>query len=209
MIQSAEIRHVALTDIPYLYEICLLTGDAGKSASPLFSDPFLLGQFYAAPYAVYAQEYSYIVSDKYSHVPSGYIVGTGDTESFNKWRNEKWLPNLKDMCSVTTNKLSENESHLCQLILKSIENKPATEDEKALYAEYPAHFHIDILPIMQGCGCGHQLLQTFLANLREKRVKGVHLGVDKENEHACRFYEKEGFNVLKKEDYGFLMGMKL
>ena len=38
--------------LPDLYRICLLTGDEGKDARPLYRDGDLLGHFFAAPYGV-------------------------------------------------------------------------------------------------------------------------------------------------------------
>jgi hypothetical protein len=35
------IRKAVLSDIPYLYDICLKTGDKGNDASALFYDPYI------------------------------------------------------------------------------------------------------------------------------------------------------------------------
>ena len=75
--------------------------------------------------------------------------------------------------------------------------------------DYPAHFHIDISPVMQGKRLGHELICTLLAKLKADGIKGVHLGVSGKNERAIAFYTKEGFSVLRKEEWGFTMGMRL
>ena len=54
------IRNVEFSDIPYLYEICLKTGASGKDAAGLFYDPYLLGQYYAAPYAFFEKELCFV-----------------------------------------------------------------------------------------------------------------------------------------------------
>jgi len=58
---TAEIRKASLFDIPYLSEICLKTGCSGKDATDLYSDPYMLSQFYAVPYIAYSTEHCYIV----------------------------------------------------------------------------------------------------------------------------------------------------
>ena len=39
-------------------------------------------------------------------------------------------------------------------------------------AEYPAHLHIDLLPELQGQGWGRRLIDTLVAALRERGVRG-------------------------------------
>ena len=51
--EEINIRRAVLSDLPYLYEICLKTGDSGNDATEFFLDPFVLGQYYAAPYLLY------------------------------------------------------------------------------------------------------------------------------------------------------------
>lgn len=202
------LRHVEITDIPYLYDICFKTGFNGKDASEYYNDKYLLGQFYAVPYAVFAKEFSFVLLDNETKIPKGYVIGTGDTLSFEKNMAEKWLPSLKEQCSVNTNNKSEYEKSIKQTILNEIKiNHSASELE--MLKEYPAHFHIDMLPEMQGQGYGHDLIEHFLENLVQKNIKGVHLGVNKENERACHVYKKEGFEVLEEVEWGFVMGKKL
>lgn len=208
MIERAEIRSALLTDIPYLYRICLLTGFNGGDASEYYTDPFLLGQYYAAPYVVFSPEYSFVLVDKITRIPGGYILGTDDSAAFYTARAKKWLANLEAQCRCTENNKSEYEASMKKMILDSIQYKTSDED-KELFKEYPAHFHIDILPEMQHGGCGHELMSALLIKLVNKGVKGVHLGVDRKNERACRFYEREGFKTVQEKSWGYVMGKSL
>jgi len=61
---STNIRNAVLSDLPYLYEICLKTGADGGDASTDFTDPWLLGQYYAAPYPVYNARFCFVVEKK-------------------------------------------------------------------------------------------------------------------------------------------------
>ena len=65
---------------------------------------------------------------------------------------------------------------------------------------YPAHLHIDLLPVTQGQGLGRRLIERFTELLRERGVRGVHLGVDRRNTGAHRFYERTGFTRVGDPD---------
>ena len=77
---NLEIRPYHASDLSSLYRICLLTGNSGTDASELFSDPDLLGHFYAAPYAVLEPELCFILTC--CEFPCGYILGTHNSEDF-------------------------------------------------------------------------------------------------------------------------------
>lgn len=47
-----QVRPFATCDLAGMYRVCLLTGDAGADATPVYRDPDLLGHVYAAPYPV-------------------------------------------------------------------------------------------------------------------------------------------------------------
>ena len=67
-------------------------------------------------------------------------------------------------------------------------------------AAWPAHLHIDLLPAYQRRGLGRQLIETFLAALREAGVRAVHLGVATRNVKARAFYDRLGFEVIDVPD---------
>lgn len=211
--KDIEIRNVTVTDIPQLFKICLKTGDNGKNATSIFNDPYILGHYYAAPYALFAAETSYVAIDDSTGLPAGYILGCTDTFRFNEQRRIYLKSLEKYVCENKDNK-SESEANIKATIASDIKKTTEkkeynSEEEEYWINEYPAHLHIDLLPVLQGCGMGHKMMQTFLNNLRNLGVKGVHLGVGGENKPACAFYEREGFSILKQVDWGFWLGMKL
>lgn len=75
--------------------------------------------------------------------------------------------------------------------------------------DYPAHLHIDLLPIAQGKGWGRKMMTPFLEKLRELKISGVELGVSKQNTRAVRFYEAVGFTRLEEAKNSFDYGLKL
>ncbi len=66
-----------------------------------------------------------------------------------------------------------------------------------LIRDYPAHLHINILPEFQGQGIGTTLLHAFLDRLRQCGVPGVHLGTSTLNPVSMKFYEQNGFTLLR------------
>jgi ribosomal protein S18 acetylase RimI-like enzyme len=58
---------------------------------------------------------------------------------------------------------------------------------------WPAHLHINLLPVGRGRGLGQRLMHTWLERLRAANVPGVHLGTLAENHNAIGFFEASGF----------------
>ena len=207
MLEEINIRKAVMSDLPYVYEICLKTGDSGKDATNLFYDPYLIGHYYAAPYLVYPKSICFVA--EYQYRPQGYIIATPDTAAFGKWMEEEWLVPLRNRYNQPTPEAlirSEKEAH----IINEIHNQhyPVDEDDQIIYAEYPAHLHIDMLPSLQGKGLGRTLTDTLFAELKQQGVPGLHLGVSNSNQGAVAFYNKLGFSVLKEHDWGFTMGKR-
>lgn len=205
---SVTIRNAAPSDIPYLYEICLKTGDNGSDAEKILPDPLMIGQYYAAPYLFNDISLCFVAEEDAR--PKGYIIGTDDTTRFNDWMNETWLPPLRSRYPESMLKesgLSSLAKSLIEHIHSTGEDEP--DEEAPFLGQYPAHLHIDLLPDLQGKGCGRSLLERFLAELKARKCPGVHLGVSAKNPGAVAFYRKTGFTELENFKWGFMMGMIL
>lgn len=196
------LRESCIQDLPYIYDICLKTGNSGKDATESFYDKNMLGSYYAAPYVVHSPEDCFVIVE--SGLVSGYILSTKDTNGFYTWLNNKWLPNIRENYKENFEAKTEREKSLLNTIMKD------TEMEKSLWIkEFPAHLHIDILANLQGKGAGKALMQRLFEHLKKNSVPGVHLGVDGANENAIGFYKKIGFEVLENKDWGFILGYDL
>jgi ribosomal protein S18 acetylase RimI-like enzyme len=197
------IRRAVLSDLPYFYEICLKTGNEGKDASALFSDQYLLGHYYAAPYLVYQSGICFAA--EYEYRPQGYIVAVPDTVSFKQWMEEQWLvPLRKHFQRPFPPARSEKEKEIIELIHDR--KFPVDITEQPWLTDYPAHLHIDLLPSLQGKGQGRVLIDTLFNELTRRGVSGLHLGVSSSNQAAVAFYKKMGFTVLEEHDWGLTMG---
>ncbi|MCS7056833.1 MAG: GNAT family N-acetyltransferase [Thermoflexales bacterium] len=195
------IRPYQPRDLRALYTICLKTGDSGADASPHFRDPDLLGHYYAAPYGVLAPETSFVLVDEQDE-PCGYILGARDTAEFAARCEIEWFPALRARYPLPPPNDDSPDAQIIRAIHAGI-----AVDEVA--REYPAHLHIDILPVAQKQGWGRRLMETFLARLRELGASGVHLGVSARNLNAIAFYEHLGFCRLRGDPSVILYGMRL
>ena len=63
---------------------------------------------------------------------------------------------------------------------------------------YPAHLHINTRADQRGSGIGTALMNTYLAQLRNENVPGVHLETSSENVIAVPWYERLGFQLLQR-----------
>ena len=61
---------------------------------------------------------------------------------------------------------------------------------------WPAHLHIDLMPVCRHRGVGEKLVSGWLATLRSEKIPGCHLQTMAENGRAITFFEKMGFAKL-------------
>ena len=150
--EKIKIRQYQPSDLESLYNICLLTGDSGKDATNIYKDPDLLGHYYAAPYSILEPELTFILTldDK----PCGYILGTKNSEKFTKKCEVDWFPKLRKQYSLPNDDDNSPDAKIIRLIHNGYKTKPELSD-------YPAHLHIDLLPVTQGKGLGKNNDQYF------------------------------------------------
>ena len=195
------IRPYQSKDLDTLYDICLKTGDIGKDATQLYDDPNLLGQLYAAPYAVLEPDLTFVLED--SKGVCGYILGAFDSKTFYERLETEWFPPLREQYPKPNGDKKDwtRDDH----IIRQFYGLGATYPP-----DYPSHLHIDLLPRAQGSGNGRALMETFLAALKEKGSSGVHLGTSPQNVRSEKFYLKMGFRELKRrEPHTLVMGKRL
>lgn len=190
-------------DLEDLYSICLLTGDSGEDASGIYRDPRLLGHIYAAPYLVLEPRLTFVLED--SEGVSGYVLGALDSRDFEERLEREWWPRLREQYPLP--ETPEAERSPDERMIANLYRPGRASD--TVYAEYPSHLHIDLLPRAQGSGNGGRLMRALLARLRELGSPGVHLGVGSRNERAIGFYKHVGFSVLKEVPGALIMGLKL
>ena len=186
-------------DLDALYRICLETGDSGRDATALFRHPALLGQIFAAPYALFEPSLAFVLEDQAG--VGGYCLAALNSQSFEQRLERQWWPYLRprypdpDLAHRRLWTRDEQFAHL-------IHHPWLTDDD--LMAEYPSHLHIDLLPRLQGGGNGRRLMDAQLAALREQGSAGVHFHVSPANQRALGFYYHLGFTEVRPSDHHIL-----
>jgi len=197
---SFAIRPYHPSDLYALYRICLLTGDNGNDARHLCHDEELLGHCFVAPYAVLEPDLCFVLLD--DGTPCGYILGARHSRAFHDRCEQDWFPVLRTRYTLPSATDSSLDADLIRHIHAGAHFDPDL-------AAYPAHLHIDLLPIAQRQGWGRALLQTFLTRLAALHVPAVHLGVGRRNTGAIAFYERVGFQPIKISAGGIRFGMQI
>jgi ribosomal protein S18 acetylase RimI-like enzyme len=195
------LRPATLDDLPAVMRICTLTGDDGRDASGQYDAPELLAHHWAAPHLVADPSLATIVVD--DDGPTGYLVATADTVTFEAWCERMWWPALRDRYPLQAPRRDRDQELVA--LLHAPEGTPAS-----ITGAYPAHLHINLLPRAQGLGLGRALIERLVGQLRERGVPGLHLGVSGTNARAIAFYEHLGFvRLATEDDGGIIMGMRL
>jgi len=187
-------------DLDALYAICLQTGDASKDATPLHSDPQLVGHIYSAPYGVLEPENVFVAEDDAG--VAGYVVGTHDSNRFAERLEREWWPALRARYADTTG-MTESDRDRIAAIMRP-EKTPAD-----IVAGYPAHIHMNLLSRLRGQRVGTRLLDMWVEQAKAAGVSGIHLGASASNSGGIAFWTRSGFTPLREEPGAVWFGMTL
>jgi len=191
-----HIRPAQPQDLDVVCAICLVTGDAGKDATPLYADPRLIGHIYAAPYLALGGTIAFVAEDPDG--VAGYAVGTGDTRAFERRLEAEWWPDLRNTYPEPDGERSGWSPD--DLRAWTIHHPKPVPD--AVVRAYPAHIHMNLLPRAQGKGIGTKLLETWIAAARSCGVTAVHAGVSAANRDGLKFWTARGFEPVLEDLQG-------
>jgi ribosomal protein S18 acetylase RimI-like enzyme len=200
LVVTFTIRSYHPSDLCALYRVCLLTGDNGNDASLSYRDPELLGHVFVAPYAVLESDLSFVLT--HAGNPCGYVLGTRSSADFSERCERDWFPVLRARYPLPA---PDDPSPDAEMIRHIHAGHCAHPDLGA----FPAHLHIDLLPIAQGGGWGRKMIETLLGQMRALGAPAVHLGVGAGNRRAIGFYEHVGFHQIKAYAGWVAYGMSL
>lgn len=185
------LRNARSDDHAAMNRVCLLTGDSGEDASGREDDPDLLGLIYAVPYHVLEPEFAFVI-DSPSGV-LGYVLGTPDTPRFYERLEREWFPGLrKRVPPAPADKSAWRGSDWARDLI----HHPEYIYPEELHA-YPAHGHIDLLPVARGRGIGRHSMEYLMRQLAAAGARGMHLAVSPRNTKALAFYERLGYGELR------------
>ncbi len=195
-----RIRKYHPSDITTLYKICLLTSNKGNDVKEFKEYPDLLGHLFVGPYVTLEPELCFVLLKDYE--PCGYILGTKNSNEFHNQCETKWFPPLRKRYMLPEQTDKTRLANIKRVLHKG--HKP-----KDNFKLFPAHLHIDILPIAQGKGMGKKLMLEFMNELKRHDVQGLHLEVGKANTNAIDFYKHLGFDIIKEYEFSIAMGIRL
>lgn len=187
-------------DLDALYAICLATGDAGRDASALHSDPQLVGHIYSAPYGVLEPDNVFVAED--DHGVAGYVVGTHDSAAFAAKLERDWWPALRRRYAGRRD-MTEADQRRIDAIMQP------QEQPVELVGTYPAHIHMNLLPRLRGQRVGSRLLDMWIEQARSAGVRGIHLGASASNEGGIAFWTRSGFVPQHRTSGALWFGMDL
>lgn len=167
-----------------MHNICIHTGSPDNLVNPQHHDFSLL--MYCDPYLDHGKNFVLLDDED---KPVGYILCAPNYEEF-----KEYMPNYFQKIQ----EVAPSFMYRCDI------------SEYEPYKDiYPAHLHIDILENTTGKGNGTLLMNTLLTSLKEDGVKGIMVGVAKDNIRAFNFYQKMGFQVLEENEGGYTLGQSL
>ncbi len=194
------IRPATEEDVEAVFDICLMTADAGTDASALYSDRRLPGYVWAVPYLKFAPDFAFVLAGRQRVV--GYVVGTPDTAAFDRELRQSWWPHVRQEIAAFSPSTPKDID-----VLERIANPHS--GTLGLETLYPAHLHINILPEAQSGGWGRAMIETLLDVFSKRGVPAVHLGVSPANERAKGFYRRLGFEELSQDGHlAFVMKLE-
>jgi ribosomal protein S18 acetylase RimI-like enzyme len=189
------IRQFRPADLEALYAISLETGHEGGDASRLYEDGRLIGHVYSAPYAVLEPGLTLVVDD--NDGVAGFAVGALDTNSWQERLEAEWWPKLRrqydDPSAIPSSKWSADQRRA--FAIHHPERRPQQVTEA-----YPAHLHLNLSARIQGRGTGAKLFSAWMAHVSKYGGKAMHVGVNRANVRAVRFWSKQGFGELRLEN---------
>jgi len=188
MNSTPTIRAYRPQDREAVRRICCETADAGKPVENFFRDRDFIADLVTRYYTDFTPELTQVVEKDGNVV--GYLTGCLDTGRQVRVTAWRILPGAL-VAAICRGVLWQRETWrmLVAALCNGLPSGPPV-------AEYPAHFHINLLPEARGAGIGARLVEEFFARARKAGILGVHVSVRGDNESGCRFFEGLGFVEL-------------
>ncbi len=186
-----EIRPASPADLDACYEISLATGFEGGDASHLYADRRLMGHIYVAPYLLLAPTLAFVVEDRCG--VAGFAVGTADTVAWETRLEHEWWPPLRkqydDPAGIPPELRTADQRRAFMM------HHPARTPPRVVDA-FPAHLNLNLLPRLQRRGVGKRLLERWLEAASAHDARAAHVGVNRANTGARRFWATQAFVEL-------------
>jgi ribosomal protein S18 acetylase RimI-like enzyme len=190
------IRPYRSRDRDAVRRICYLTGYMGESADWMWHDQESFSDIFTGYWTDREAEHALVAEHDGEVV--GYLLGCMDSRRV--WnvgkvvarhgfvRGVAFRPGTSKMFwRMITDGISDSIHHELP--------PPGYYDER-----WPAHLHIDLLPVCRRSGVGSALVGRWLEKLKLAGVPGCHLQTMSENTRAIAFFHKMGFSEVGDPD---------
>jgi ribosomal protein S18 acetylase RimI-like enzyme len=180
------VRKYVEGDREAIQDICYRTGYLGESAARFWRHKPSFVEVWTSYYIQQEPESLYVATkDK---VVVGYLTGCVDTALAAKSKDI-----LHSLIKHGLLFRPGTAGFFWRGIVDSIKDKDVATDE-FIDERWPAHLHINLLPVARGSGLGRALMERWLAQLRNAGSPGCHLSTLVENIGGIAFFARMGFN---------------
>jgi GNAT superfamily N-acetyltransferase len=182
------IRPYQPTDRPAVFQLCGDTAFFGAPLEKFFDARQLYFDYFAAYYTDLVGDHLWVADNNGSII--AYLMGCPNTYNYNLWLPQHLRQLKRKFFTLQYRGLTPRTLRLIWDYWHL--TGPAFVD----LSPYPAHLHINTRSDMRGKGIGTALMETYLNQLREEKISGVHLETTSMNKIAVPWYEKLGFKLL-------------
>jgi GNAT superfamily N-acetyltransferase len=182
-----------LRDWEAIRELCCRTGEAGDPIAPRRWCFF--AELWVGPYERLAPGWAY-VADADGRIV-GYLTGCPDTRAFRRRRRLAVTLPLLGQVVVGRYAWTRDTRRFVRRALglaRDPEDAVRARGPRRLWADYPAHLHMNVEAGVRNQGIGRALLGRFARDLRTRGVPGLHLYC---GTAPRRFYLQNGFEELQ------------
>lgn len=175
-------------------EICCDTADKGRPVERFFHDRELFADLLTRYYTDYESRSLWVAKANGRVV--GYLTGCLDTARYQRIFRWRILPGVILRALARGILLRRETWRLIQAAVMTW--RRGGFRRKVRMHSYPAHLHINIRTEFRGHHVGQWLIEQFLEQVRARGLRGIHLVTRGDNQTACRFFERMGFQLLSR-----------
>lgn len=182
------IRPYRQADRAAVRRICCETADAGGPQESFFRDREFVADLVTRYYTDFEPALTWVVEGE--NGVTGYLTGALDTGRQRRVTAWRILPGAV-LRAVGRGVLFQRETW--RMVGALGRTLFAGCGKSGPWESYPAHLHINLLPVARGQGTGQQLAELFFAAARAAGVTGVQVSVRADNAGGCDFFQRLGF----------------
>lgn len=183
------IRTVHPSDYEALKQISVQTAAEQNPLTTAINNPEFISDVLISGYLELEPELFYVVETEGQVV--GYLTGSDDSNGFARRYMGAIFPRIA--LNFFKFGIFKNIAVLDYLLRAGLQATKNSGKRNKAVKDFPAHFHINLLPDYRRYGWGGQLVEIFLNELRSRKVKGVHLATI--SDAGKNFFKKSGFDL--------------